>query len=67
MTTMITEMKKICVEKFIMKLVKAILLALLLNSAQLLCIACYIEINGLVHYCLFSICVNIIYVNEYDI
>lgn len=40
-------------QKFIIKLVKAILLALLLNSIQLLCVACYIEINGLVHYCLF--------------
>lgn len=52
---------------FIIKLVKAVLLALLLNSIQLLCVACYIEINGLVHCRLFSICVNTIYVNEYDI
>lgn len=66
MITMITEMKKIHVEKFITKLVKAILLILLLNNIQLLCIARYIEINGLVHCCLFSICVNIIYVNEHD-
>lgn len=54
-------------KKFVVKLVKAILLTLLLNSIQLLCIACYIEINGLVHYHLFSICINTVYVNEYDI
>lgn len=53
MITMIIEMKKIRVEKFVLKLIKAILLTLLLNSIQLLCVACYIEINGLVHYCLF--------------
>lgn len=36
MITMITEMKKIHVEKFITKLVKAILLILLLNNIQFL-------------------------------
>lgn len=65
--TMSTEMKKIHVKKLTRKVVKAILPTLLINSIQLLCVARYSEINGLVHQCLFfSICVNTIYVNEYD-
>lgn len=60
-------MKKMHVKKLTRKVVKAILPTLLINSIQLLCIARYSEINGLVHQCLFfSICVNTIYVNEYD-
>lgn len=37
-------------KKLIKNLVKAILLALLINNVQLLCIACYNEINGLAHF-----------------
>lgn len=53
--------------KFIIKPVKAILLALLLNSIQLLALLVTLKSMALFTIVFFSSCVNTIYVNEYDI